>query len=231
LDPTKAGAALKKMILKASKSGTALKPLERALCTMAEHYTIDIDETEILEALKLDARKTLEILRDAFFKSSYDELPIKLIRPHNWIIILQGQFPLEDWPHDFALGAICNYLARAMPLSDHAQVVRWANDRKSSIGDFVLGLIVPRMTGITTDDLSPDSAKRLLELYITGHLEPYPSPGEIATERFIVEVVLPYAESINDDPWERQAVQQILTDAGSRHDRRYATPWQAASVQ
>ncbi|RZN12995.1 SIR2 family protein [Bradyrhizobium sp. Leo121] len=230
LSPTRASAVFKKILLKAPKPGAALTSIERALCTMADHYVIDVDETEILESLKSNTHSTLGLLADAFFKYSFDKLPIKITRLHDWITLLHSHFSIEEWPNDFSLGAACSYLARAMPISDHVQIIRWANDRKSSIRDFVLGLIVPRMMGITTDDLTPSSGKRLLDLYVNGHLEPHPSPGEIATEQFIAELVLPYAQSIKDDPRERQAIQQVLTDAGRRHDRRYAPPWQVASV-
>lgn len=86
----------------------------------------------------------------------------------------------------------------------------------------MLGLIVPRLSGISTDDLTAVASRRLLELYILDRIEPFPSPGEIATERFVTDIVLPHATNNN---WEREAVERILLDAGRRHDRRYRAPW------
>jgi hypothetical protein len=40
-----------------------------------------------------------------------------------------------------------------------------------------------------------------------------------------METVLPYAQSMTNDRWQREALERILLDAGRRHDRRYSPPW------
>jgi len=112
-----------------------------------------------------------------------------------------------------------------MQIADQRAVIKTANQSGNPASEFVLGLVVPRISGLTTDDLTSHAGHRLLELYVKGKIEPFPSPGDIATERFVTETVLPYAQSMSDDRWEREAVERILLEAGRRHDRRYSPPW------
>lgn len=173
----------------------------------------------------MDTRDLLQLLGN-FFSTLFDRrTPVKVERIEEWVDILQKEFSPDEWADDFSLGWACGYLARTTQRESLSKILCLVNDPHSPGRDFVLGLIVPRIPGITTDSLTVITSQRLVELYVTGRIEPFPSPGEIATERFITEIVLPYARSIDDDHWKREALERILLDAGQRHDRRYRAPW------
>lgn len=230
LSSTKSNVVAKQIFLKALRRNATLTAVEREFCTLLDQYRMELDETQILDALNRNARPTLNLLSNIISRSSHQRLPIKVTQIQEWITLLHKNFTIEEWLTEFSLTVVCSYLARAVPISEHKKILQWANDPETPIRDLVLGLIIPRITGFTTDDLSPESASRLLELYVKGRLEPSPSPGEIATERFITEIVLPYAKSIENDRWEREAIEFILEEAGRRHDRRYYSSWTRARL-
>jgi hypothetical protein len=219
------GNSAAKIFARALDGVESLTPVERLFCSLAGDLTIELDEERVLRSLKRDARNTLRLFGDLFFTASHDQRPIKIHDASEWISVLVKAFRHEEWMKNTSLLSVCDYLANAMQVSEHKSVLDCANDSKNPASDFVLGLIVPRVPGVTTDDLTSAAASRLLDLYVKGQIDFFPSPGEIATERFLTETVLPYAQSMSDDRQEREAIERTLLDAGRRHDRRYSPPW------
>jgi hypothetical protein len=230
LIPSKTGGSIHRIISRVLKDAKSLAPIEREFFQPLDQFEIKIDEGEVLDALRRDARGVLRLLGDFLFQPSSDRDPIEIKQIQDWIDILHKQFSPDEWVNENSLGTVCGYLAKAMQNKDRKTILLWANQRENPARDFVLGLIVPRISGVTTDQLTAAAAHRMIELYVKGQIESFPSPGEIATERFVTEFVLPYARSMNDDRWEREAVERILFDAGRRHDRRYNPPWQLTDV-
>jgi hypothetical protein len=223
--PTKSSLVIGGDSIESISSDTQPARTPRLFCHLADDLTIELDEERALRSLKRDARNTLSLLGDMFFATNYDRRPIKIHNIAEWINVLDKAFQREEWMKAQSLLSICGYLANAMQITERKMVLDCANDSKNPASDFVLGLIVPRVPGVTTDDLTSAAATRLLDLYVKGQIDFFPSPGEIATERFLTETVLPYAQSMSDDRWEREAIERTLLDAGRRHDRRYSPPW------
>ncbi|WP_354180815.1 hypothetical protein [Bradyrhizobium sp. LA6.1] len=221
----KAEAQAKRIVIRALKNIDSLKVQERTFCSLISDYNISIEETLALDALQRDTLRVLKLLDDFLFSGNRDKHPIKVERIGEWIEVLHSKFPPEDWTSQHSLGSACAYLARMVPIVDQRTILSIANSSDNQRRDFALGMIVPHIPAITTDLLNEIASKRLVEMYVTGKIEPHPSPGDIATEKFISETVLPYAESIGEDAWERRSIEQVLLDAGRRHDRRYHAPW------
>jgi hypothetical protein len=79
------------------------------------------------------------------------------------------------------------------------------------------------MQTVTTDNLTAEAGERLLSSYLSldYDCDPLPNPGSLATERYIRETVLPYA---NDHlaPEMVEDMERILMEAGNRHDIKYS---------
>jgi hypothetical protein len=90
-------------------------------------------------------------------------------------------------------------------------------------GDLILGMILIKVVGFSISELSNKSADRLLKMFVEGVIDPYPSPGEIATEAFIERSVLPYCLKPLQ-PSERAALEQLLYDASGTLGRRFRFP-------
>ena len=165
------------------------------------------------------------LLYNLFNKPSYGRHPIEVRKIQDWVDILHREFPATEWIRDHSVLPLCEYLANVIQSDAKQQILSWANEPKNLVRDFVLGLIFLHIPGVTTNDLTPAAAHRLLELYVKGLINYFPSPGQVSTERFMNEIVLPYAQSMSDDPLQRSAIERILVDAGRRHDRRYSAPW------
>lgn len=223
LIPSKTHAPAHRIVSRALKGTKSLTLVEREFFHLIDQIDIDLDEVQVLDALRRDAREVLNLLGQIF--SHHSRYPIDVRRIQDWIDILYKEYASGEWADEYSLLLVCGYLARAMRGETRSKTLFWANEPENPARDFVLGLIIPRISGVTTDDLTAVAAHRLLELYIKGQIEPFPSPGEIATERFIMEIVMPFAQSMSDDHWEREALERILRDAGRLHDRRYRAPW------
>jgi len=84
--------------------------------------------------------------------------------------------------------------------------------------DLILSGIIPYFRGITTAELTVEAAQRLLKIYLDGRIDFYRSPGLIATEEFIEQIVLPLRKSPATD---QERLGQVLRDAETRIDRRF----------
>ncbi|WP_375157544.1 SIR2 family protein [Bradyrhizobium sp. RDT46] len=221
--PKSAGA--KSIVVDVLKKPDFASEAELNFCSLATDYEFELEEPLVLAALGKNVRRVLKILNDLFLGGIHEKIELKIERALDWIAIIHSEFREDEWLTDGPLSFVCRHLARATPISDHQTLISMANDPKDHRRDFILSMILLHIVGVTTDQLNKPAALRLLEMYVKGKMEPVPSPGEVATENFIAEIVLPYAEAIGSDPWERSAVEQILLDAGRRHDRRYQAPW------
>jgi hypothetical protein len=160
------GNSAAKIFSRALDSVESLTPVERLFCCLADDLTIELDEERVLRSMKRDPRNTLRLFGDIFFTTSYDRRPIKIHNISEWISVLDKSFQREEWTRNTSLLSVCGYLANAMQITEHKVVLDCANDLKNPASDFVLGLIVPRVPGVTTDDLTSAAASRLLDLYV-----------------------------------------------------------------
>lgn len=105
------------------------------------------------------------------------------------------------------------------------RVIARANDPSDPLSTFILVQIVRRMHTVTTDSLTAEAGRRLLNSFLSEEYDgdPVPTPGSIATERYIKEIVLPYAED-QLQPHMVGDVERILMEAGARHGMRYRLP-------
>lgn len=179
-----------------------------------------IDEEPILRSLEKNGRQAIRIIAE-FFNTFQNRISLSIFNIDRWVDVI-NQHSDTDAPDSW----ICSYLALAYADSGRMQLLRRANNASDPASNFVLGHIIPRMSTVTTDDLTSEATIRLLSLYVDGELEPWPSPGNIASERFISDFVLPMANEVSSDRYRRESIETILHEAGERHDRRYFAPWE-----
>lgn len=204
------------------KHVTRLSPIERAALHEIHDDDFSLQEEPILQSLERNGRKTLGVISEFFNVHGKRRISVSRNNIDKWIDLLS--------PHaasgNVDVSWICSYLALRFSDFGREHILRRANDCDDAGQDFVLGYLVLRMSTVTTDDLIPAAANRLLSLYLDGKLDYWPTPGNIATERFVAEVVLPAANDIAPDRYTRENVELILKEAGERLDRRYFAPWQ-----
>ena len=140
-----------------------------------------------------------------------------------WIDLCAREFASGSIESVIELLTYSNFLAVEYSDVGRSRILERANDAGDPSRDFILSLIAPRMR-ITTNDLSADSAAKLVDLFLVGKVPDFHSPGAILTERFITEELLPSADMKGDKAYRRR-FEQLLRDAGRSHDRRYAPPW------
>ena len=82
------------------------------------------------------------------------------------------------------------------------------------------------MQTVTTDNLTAEAGERLLSSYLSldYDCDRLPTPGSIATERYIREVVMPYANNYLK-PNIIEDLERIVMEAGARHGVRYHLPY------
>jgi hypothetical protein len=92
--------------------------------------------------------------------------------------------------------------------------------RRVQVFRFVLPAISSAL--VSTDDFSKEAQTSYLEDYLTHPSPRYgePSPGLIATETFVRDVVLPMGETLVDSE-ARARLNAVLVDASAKHDVRY----------
>lgn len=172
---------------------------------------IELKEDKVLDALGRDAEKTCRLL-------SYTSCV--LTRVDNWIEVAMRLF--KEGPESYAFGSVSRHIAVSAMGSARDRILAIANNPNSAGSDLVLSQIVPNMPTVTTDDLTSEAGLRLLRAYCSSEeLSLIPSPGSIATERFIQEVVYPFESLHATTDLSRRRIEVLLEHAGQRHDRRY----------
>ncbi len=132
-------------------------------------------------------------------------------------------------------GLMCsNLLARlAATWSEtcRSHILRRANDPRDPAQQFVLGALLPRMKGVSTDELTDAAARLLLEVYLGSSSDDrFPSPGAIAHEAFVTELVLPKFESPELTDTVRKGLLETIDEAERRLDRRFLAQVKASSI-
>jgi hypothetical protein len=150
-------------------------------------------------------------------------------RVNGWIDLLQAIFGKRPSEVVARLNG-ARFFAQELSRVGLNQTLARANDPDDVARDFLLSEIVWRMPGVSADQLEPEAAERMLQLYVGSSFVRFESPGEIASEKFIIETVLPFARSIADKPEARAKIEEILSSAGRRHDRRYWVPWSSSAA-
>jgi hypothetical protein len=219
VDPWSSSAAKERFVIRALRRPLALTAIERAVLSEIYEDGFTIGEIMCCYRSRTMDWNALRLISNLFFSQIDRRVEISVSRIDRWIDVL-SELRIASNQEAF-LSWICQHLASAFADEGRDQVLRRANDPEDGARDFVLGEIVVRMSTVTTDDLTKESADRLMTLYLDGDLEPWPSPGNIATERFVAEVVLPLARQRSLSGIRRIGLETILQEAGERHDRRY----------
>jgi hypothetical protein len=207
-----------------------LSSIEREVIHEISDDLLSIEEDAVLSALRKHGHAALDVLKDLFLWVRQGGIAVSAEHADDWIDILREIFPRSEWAEG-GNDSVCSYLASIFSDSGRDRILARANDPNDPARDFVLAQFARRMSTISTDDLTPEAAKRLLDLYLDGELDPYPSPGGIATEPFVAQVILPLAETIGPEPYRRESMERILEEAGRRHDRRYLPPWRLRTAR
>lgn len=222
VDPFGLPRAKEQFVRSLLKRVKSISELERAVVSVISGDDFAVDEDAILNSLTLNGAEVVEIVAELFFRFGRSNVVVSEKNLDRWIHML---CPLAS-PESVNISWICTYLADAFADRGRQHLLDRANDTADSERDFILGYLILRMPTVTVDDLTEVARNRLFDLYIDGDLEPWPSPGHIATERFVLEDVLRRAELVGSDKFHRDAIEIILDEAGQRHDRRYFAPWQ-----
>jgi hypothetical protein len=123
-----------------------------------------------------------------------------------------------------AIDQAATFVAENLAREARNRIIIRANDPSDPQSTFILVQLVRRMQTVTTDNLTGKAGQRLLSSFLNGEYDgdPLPTPGSIATERYIREVVMPYA--IHLEPNMMENMERILIEAGARHGMRYQLP-------
>jgi SIR2-like domain len=125
--------------------------------------------------------------------------------------------------HEYEADRLSSWVGSGMTddaLSKFLEVLNNRNlDRR-----FEMELILPHVapSRISTDDLTPEAAITCVNCFISGRDLMFSSwsPGSIASEKFIKDVVIPLSGIVKSRP-QRARLNAILVDAGDRHGVRY----------
>jgi hypothetical protein len=222
IDPFGPPRAKEQFVRSLLKRGKPISELEEAIISVISGDEFVVDEDAILNSFTLNGVEAIKIVADLFFRFGRSQVAVTEENLDRWIRVL---CPLAS-PESAHISWICTYLADAFADKGRQHLLDRANDAADLERDFILGQFIIRMPTVTIDDLTKVARDRLFDLYLDGDIEPWPSPGHIATERFVLEDVLSRAELVSSDKFHRDAIVTILDEAGHRHDRRYFAPWQ-----
>jgi hypothetical protein len=211
----------------AFRNPAALAPLEWAVMEELGEKGIRLDEKLVLNSFQKYGEKALALLDQFGWGDVKQILKLSNSMIDSWIDVLRVIFEKKTTEIVARLNG-ARYFAEELSRCGRTRTLARANDAVDPGRDFLLSEIVWRMPGVSSDDLTPESAERMLRLYIKHDRIPFESPGDIATERFVNNSVLPFAKSIAGNASNRRKIEEILSSAGRRHDRRYWAPWNAA---
>ena len=201
-----------------------LSPLEWSIVGTFDQGKIKLREKIILDSFRSNGGKALKLF-DAI-SNGVGGRPLRVSGKmvDSWIDVLRAMFAKER------LGIVARvngarYFAQEFSRVGKDRTLERANDPDDFARSFLLSEIIWRMPGVSTDQLTAEAAERMLRLYLSNSSFDFESPGEIATEKFILEAVLPLAKSVVDYPSMKNKIENILSNAGRKHDRRYWPPW------
>jgi hypothetical protein len=228
IDPRSDSSIAREFVTRALRNAPKVTVIEQEAIDVLSDSDIVLVEDAVLKAVARHGVAACYLLDSFFTGRRWDGQPVfEVERIEDWIAAIRKAIDSDSrerhWP--LPLIHLIRYLAEASTDRALRRVLRSANAPTDPDRDFVLAHIVTRMSTITSDDLTPSTGQRLVELYCREGQEFGTSPGRIATERFVSQVVLPYAETVKGDSRSRRAIEQILEDAGQRHGRRYRPPW------
>ncbi len=170
-------------------------------------------EEDILKAIEQFGPKCWRIIEPLWVAPLADEAAMEVTMVDRWISLLQS---LDDLDRRNA----CSLVGRCMDSKGRERLLLRANDAGDVDRDFILQELLMRTPYVTTDALEDATNRRMLELFFENP-DQWQTPGAISTERFIEQVVLPFAREKDRDDDFHFALNCLLADAGQRHDRRY----------
>jgi len=127
----------------------------------------------------------------------------------------------DDDDAEWITRVYCSWLGENLAESGRLRLLEIVNEGGEEARFFV-NHVLSRVSAsvINTDDLSPEARLLLLREYLSSQEWLGSSPGVLATEDFVTQVLLPFACFI-DDREQRMKLNRALVDAGNRHGVRY----------
>jgi hypothetical protein len=227
IDPGSERSVAQKFLESALRSAPSLATIEREAIDVLAGAGVALDEDLVLKSIARHGPMIFELLDSFWTKPSNTPSRLLIKRIDDWVNILSKIAASDVLETEVSLPVVhaIEYVAESLTDEASRRLLDRVNAPSDPDQNFILARIVWLMPNITTDDLTSQAAHRLVELYCRQGREMWRSPGRIATERFVTQVVLPYAETLEDDAPARAAIESILRDAGRRHGRRYKPPW------
>ena len=204
----------------------SLVPLEQQAIDILADTGLALNEDIVLKALNWQGSIIVEILDPFWHTPPTVAPPFAVHCIDNWVAALTKIAQPSPMETGLSVVRLIEYLAAAVTDEASRRLLERANAPNDPERDFILGKIVWLMSTLTSDDLTMAAAKRMVELYCRQGGSLTRSPARIATERFVTQVVLPYAGTLEDAPTAKAAIERILREAGRRHGRRYKAPWE-----
>lgn len=214
-------------VLREFQSGATFDDRHLNLIAMFEPSDWQTNANEIISLFRSDNAHLVHALGDelmltrnaalrALTNSEIDQLLDRVLK---W----QKHRDLTDgwWARD----RILYILSKLLDVAGSKYLLARANDAKDPHRKIILGHVLPRVSStlITTNDLTEESCRIMLKDYVANSRADLisNSPGAIATETFIEQIVLPAAAQYRGRKKQLQRLENILIQAGERHGRRY----------
>lgn len=219
ISPRARPATKRKFVSDALKQPNNLTQIDRsALKLLGEDKSTTLEEDIILSAIHTNGTSALEIL-EGWLYSYRKNITITAKRINEWITLLYKIIPRDKWTSEPLTSNLFHLLASAWSFEGRAEIINRAEDIQDPERDFILSAFVLKLTGFNMSELSEETWGHVLDMYLAGEIEPYPSPGELATEAFIEKIVVPRMLVANAD--QREEIQRLLHDAGDALGRRF----------
>jgi hypothetical protein len=192
----------------------------------SEKRTFYVDESSALESLRNHGLVALNVLEKiALGYGDSGRLEVTSERVDDWIAITRKlTYQASDSEDDdFKVDRLIEYLAGSWSNNARDYIIRRATDPKDESSDFILGMVFPRLSAASTEELTDEASTRLLRLHLAGQTTHDPEFGDVASERYIEEVILK-VDLTTLLPNEYERLSDFLKQAAAHVGRRYKLP-------
>lgn len=221
--------ATKNLLNKLAAGNISIDPKQLILLDLIDEQILCDDKKLLFALLETPNGDLLATLCQKFnFPSDYNIDPISAAEANNIIVIFRRWLGNSSKDAEYKAYLLSSFLVSNLGKEARNMLLRRSNDPKDPDRRVILSHIIRQMpsTTVSTDDLTPSTGNLLLETFLSaGRFDFFPSPGKFATERYVEDIVLPYAATMAEESDSRRRLELVLRDAGERHGRRYQPPW------
>lgn len=135
-----------------------------------------------------------------------------------WLEWIEENMKTNKWLSE----TLCGFLAEYSTTETQAEIISIFNDSKTQYRDTLHQCLLPKLTGLSTDDLSPDAISFVLSSISKSQYRNFFGGsflGQAATESFVSERILPLLSGAEPDF--SVELKRVLKEAGARHGKRY----------